>query len=126
MNIHKFQYIHVIYMPKYLSKKKIREKMRAAQDQQKKYVDLRRRKLEFEEGDRVFLKISLTKGVKRFGMRGKLSLEFIGPYEILRRVGEVAYELAFPVELSKVHRLCSVHLIFAYFRSNQIRSDQKK
>ncbi|XP_019105544.1 uncharacterized protein LOC109135256 [Beta vulgaris subsp. vulgaris] len=94
--------------------RKIREKMKEAQDRQKKYADLRRRKLEFEEGDRVFLKVSPTKGVKRFGMRGKLSPKFIRPYEILRRVGEVAYELALSVELSKVHNVFHVSQLRKY------------
>ena len=61
--------------------------MKIAQGRQKKYADTRRRKLEFEVGDKVFLKVSPTKGVKRFGIRGKLSPKFIGPYEILKKVG---------------------------------------
>ncbi|XP_048502768.2 uncharacterized protein LOC125498579 [Beta vulgaris subsp. vulgaris] len=89
--------------------KMIQEKMKAAQDRQKKYADLRRRKLEFEVGDKVFLKISPTRGVKRFGAKGKLS-----PYEILSRVGEVAYELALPVELSKVHNVFHVSQLRKY------------
>ena len=61
----------------------IREKIKITQDIQKKYADTRRRKLKFEEGDKVFLKVSPTKGVKRFGIWGKLSPMFIGPYGIL-------------------------------------------
>ena len=83
--------------------------MKTAQDRQKKYADIRRRKLEFEVGDKVFLKVSPTKGVKRFGIRGKLSPKFIGPYEILKRVGEVAYEIALPTELSRIHNSREVH-----------------
>ncbi|XP_060202253.1 uncharacterized protein LOC132630707 [Lycium barbarum] len=55
--------------------------------------------LEFMEGEQVLLKISPMKGVLRFGKRGKLSLRYIGPFEILRRVGAVAYELALPLGL---------------------------
>ena len=55
------------------------------------------RDLEFEEGDKVYLKISHMKGVVRFGKKGKLSPRYVGPYEILKRVGKVAYELIIPV-----------------------------
>ena len=49
------------------------------------------------------MKISPMKGVIRFGSKGKLSLRYVGPYEILKCVGEVAYELVLPVELLSVH-----------------------
>ena len=62
----------------------VRDRMRAAQSRQKSYADNRRRELEFGVGDHVFLKISPSKGVMRFGKRGKLSPRYIGPFEILR------------------------------------------
>ncbi|GJR08097.1 putative nucleotidyltransferase, ribonuclease H [Tanacetum coccineum] len=58
---------------------------------------------EFQVGDRVFLKVSPFRGVKRFGIKGKLSPRFIGPFEILERIGEVSYRLALPPQLSHVH-----------------------
>ena len=61
--------------------------------------------MEFEVGDFVFLKVSPTKGVARFGKRGKLSPRYIGPYQIAKRVGEVAYKLNLPPELSGVHSI---------------------
>ena len=61
------------------------------------------RPLQFEAGDSVFLKISPTKGVIRFGVRGKLSPRFIGPFEITERVGAVAYRLKLPPSLEGVH-----------------------
>jgi hypothetical protein len=91
----------------------IRDRMKAAQDRQKSYAD-RRRKLEFQVGEKVFLKVSPTKGVKRFGMQGKLDPRYIGPYEILRRVGEVAYELALPPQLAKVHNVFHVSQLRRY------------
>ncbi|GKE65149.1 hypothetical protein Tco_1519310, partial [Tanacetum coccineum] len=70
---------------------------------QKSYADKHRRDLEFQVGDRVFLKVSPFRGVKRFGIKGKLSPRFIGPFEILERIGEVSYRLALPPQLSHVH-----------------------
>ncbi|KAL5570826.1 hypothetical protein UlMin_020423 [Ulmus minor] len=64
---------------------KIQKRMRAAQSRHKSYADKRRRPLEFNKGDHVFLKIAPMKGVMRFGKKGKLSPRFIGPFEILKR-----------------------------------------
>ena len=66
-------------------------------------MDNRRRDLQFEISDQVFLKISPWKGVLRFGKRGKLSPRYIGPYEIVSQVGPVAYRLKLPPELSRIH-----------------------
>ncbi|XP_075079677.1 uncharacterized protein LOC107760418 [Nicotiana tabacum] len=81
----------------------IRQRFLTAQSRQKSYVDKRRRDLVFTIGDKVFLRVSPMKGVMRFGKRDKLSPRFIGPYEILDRVGAVAYRLALPPELSFIH-----------------------
>ena len=70
--------------------------MKTAQSRHKSYTDRRRRPLEFELDEKVFLNISLTKGITRFRKRGKLNPHFIGPFEILERVGKVAYRLALP------------------------------
>ena len=64
-----------------------------AYTQQRSYADNRRRDLEFEEGDKVYLKISPIKEVVRFVNKWKLSPCYVGPYEIVQRVGKVAYEL---------------------------------
>ncbi|KAJ9565428.1 hypothetical protein OSB04_001394 [Centaurea solstitialis] len=81
----------------------IRERLKIAQDRQKSYADKRRRPIEFQVGDKVMLKISPWKGVVRFGKRGKLSPRYIGPYKIIKRVGEVAYKLELPEELQGIH-----------------------
>ncbi|XP_074271163.1 uncharacterized protein LOC141595090 [Silene latifolia] len=92
----------------------IREKMRAAQDRQKSYTDLRRSDIEFAVGDKVLLKVSPMRGVMRFGKMGKLSQKFIGPYEMLDRVGEVAYRLALPPALDRVHNVFHVSQLHKY------------
>ncbi|XP_074297605.1 uncharacterized protein LOC141628348 [Silene latifolia] len=92
----------------------IRQKMRASQDRQKSYADTRRTDISFEVGEKVLLKVSPMKGVMRFGKRGKLSQKFIGPYEILDRVGEVAYHLALPSALARVHNVFHVSQLRRY------------
>ncbi|GJU46372.1 hypothetical protein Tco_1203638 [Tanacetum coccineum] len=79
------------------------EKPKAVRDFQKSYVDFRRKPLEFELGDRVLLKVTPWKGVVRFGKKGKLAPRYIGPFEILKRIGPVAYRLRLSEELSGVH-----------------------
>nr|GEX64191.1 reverse transcriptase domain-containing protein [Tanacetum cinerariifolium] len=81
----------------------IRQRLQAARDRQRSYVNIRRKPLEFQVGDRVILKVSPRKGVIRFGKRGKLNPRYIGPYKILKKVGPVAYTLELPEELSNVH-----------------------
>ncbi|GJU73898.1 retrotransposon protein, putative, ty3-gypsy subclass [Tanacetum coccineum] len=90
------------------------EKLKEAQTRQKSYADRHRRALEFQPGEHVFLKVSPTRGVRRFGIKGKLSPRFIGPFEILDRVGEVSYRLALPPQLSHVHNVFHVSLLRGY------------
>ena len=81
----------------------IREQMKTARDRQQSYADKRRKPLEFQVGDRVLLKVSPWKGMVRVGKRGKLNPRYIGPFEILARIGPVAYKLKLPQELQSVH-----------------------
>jgi hypothetical protein len=81
----------------------IGENLRTAQSRQKSYADTRRRLLEFKEGDHVYLKVSLIQGMRTFKVKGKLSPRFIGPFLIVKRVGEVAYQLELPDHLADVH-----------------------
>jgi hypothetical protein len=92
----------------------IKERLITAQSRQKSYADNRRRELAFEEGSKVFLKISPTKGVARFGKKGKLQPRFIGPFEILERVGPMAYRLALPPSIAGVHDVFHVSLLRKY------------
>ncbi|KAL0539660.1 hypothetical protein IC582_023876 [Cucumis melo] len=93
---------------------KIRSRMHTAQSRQKSYADVRRKDLEFEIGDKVFLKVAPMKGVLRFERRGKLSPRFVGPFEILERIGPVAYRLALPPSLSTVHDVFHVSMLRKY------------
>jgi hypothetical protein len=68
------------------------------------------RPLEFEVGDRVFLKVSPIRGVMRFGKKGKLSPRFIRPFEITQRVGRLAYRIALPPNLVRTHDVFHVSM----------------
>nr|GFA83658.1 putative reverse transcriptase domain-containing protein [Tanacetum cinerariifolium] len=81
----------------------IKERLKVTQDFQKSYADKRRKPLEFSVGDKVLLKVSPRKGVVRFGKRSKLSPRYVGPFEIVERIGPVAYRLRLPKELTGVH-----------------------
>ena len=92
----------------------IRQRLLMAQNWQKSYAVVRRRPLELEIGDHVFLKVMPKRGVVRFGKRGKLSLRFIGPFKILERIGTVAYRLALPPNMSDVHEVFHVFMLQKY------------
>ncbi|GKB59110.1 hypothetical protein Tco_0915296, partial [Tanacetum coccineum] len=81
----------------------IKDKLKAARDHQKSYVDKRRKPLEFSVGDYVLLKVSPWKGVVCFGNKGKLAPRFVGPFEIIDKVGPLAHRLDLPEELDGVH-----------------------
>ncbi|KAL0409458.1 UNVERIFIED_CONTAM: hypothetical protein Sradi_1880200 [Sesamum radiatum] len=86
----------------------IRKRLKRAQDRQKSWADVKRRPLEFHQGDKVYLKIFPTRGVIRFGRSGKLSPRYVGPYEVLEKLGEVAYRIALPPSLARVHNVFHV------------------
>ncbi|GJZ95482.1 hypothetical protein Tco_0667816 [Tanacetum coccineum] len=77
--------------------------MQAARNRQKSYANLKRKPMEFQVGDKVMLKVSPWKRVIRFGKRGKLNPRYVRPFKVLGKVGEVAYKLKLPEELSRVH-----------------------
>ena len=79
-------------------------------------MQIRKKKkdIEYEVKDKVFLKVSPWRKIFRFGKKGKLSLRFIGPYEILERIGPVVYRLAFPPELAKLHNVFHVSMLQKY------------
>ncbi|KAA3479974.1 DNA/RNA polymerases superfamily protein [Gossypium australe] len=94
--------------------KVIRDSLKSASDRQKSYADLKRKDIKFEIGDKVFLKVSPWKKVLRFRHKYKLSPRFIGPYEIIERVGPVAYRLRLPPELEKIHNVFHVSMLRRY------------
>ncbi|GKA92735.1 putative reverse transcriptase domain-containing protein, partial [Tanacetum coccineum] len=81
----------------------IKDRLKAACDRQKSYADKRRKPLEFSVGDYILLKVSPWKGVVHFGKKGKLAPRFVRPFEIIKKVGPVAYRLDLPEELNGVH-----------------------
>ena len=91
--------------------KVIQERFKMAQSRQKSYIDVRRRPLEFEVDDWVFLKVSPMKGVMRFGKKGKLSVRYIGTYKISKKFGNIAYELELPQELAVLHPVFHVFML---------------
>ncbi|KAL0278067.1 UNVERIFIED_CONTAM: Transposon Tf2-11 polyprotein [Sesamum radiatum] len=92
----------------------VKKCLKTAQDRQKSYADKHRREMEYEIGDKVFLKVSPWKGILRFGRQGKLSPRYIGPYEIIERIGPLAYRLALPSELSQIHDVFHVSMLRRY------------
>ena len=94
--------------------KLIREKMKASQSGQKSYHDKRRKDLEFQEGDHVFLRVTPVTGVGRALKSRKLTSRFIDPYQISARVGVVAYRVALPPSLSNLHDVFHVSQLRKY------------
>ncbi|KAL8148810.1 hypothetical protein AgCh_005977 [Apium graveolens] len=89
----------------------IQKRLIAAQDRQRKYIDQSRKDMEFEEGNLVLLKVSPWKGLTRFRKKGKLSPRYVGPFDILKRVGKVAYELALPPHMKHIHNVFNVSML---------------
>jgi len=83
--------------------KLIQEKMKASQSRQKSYHDKRKKDLEFQEGDHVFLRVTPVTGVGRALKSKKLTLRFIGPYQISERIGTTAYKVGLPPHLLNLH-----------------------
>ncbi|XP_015970976.1 uncharacterized protein LOC107494453 [Arachis duranensis] len=94
--------------------KHIREKIQIAQSRQKSYADIRHRPLEFNEGDHIFLRMTPTTRIGRALRTKKLNLRYLGPFQILKRVGPVAYQVALPPYLSNLHDVFHVSQLKKY------------
>ena len=92
----------------------IREILKATQDSQKSYIDTRRRNLEFEVRDMVFLKAAYWKGIICFQKWGKLNPQYIGQFKILERIGLVAYQLELPRDSKRIHDVFHVSMLRKY------------
>jgi hypothetical protein len=87
---------------------RIHANLKAARDHQESYANKRHRPLEFEAGDHVYLRVSPTRGVKRFRIKGRLAPHYMSPFLILARLGNVAYCLKLPPTFSGVHNVFHV------------------
>jgi hypothetical protein len=92
----------------------VRESLKVAQTRQKSYADKRRRDLSFEVGHFVYLKVSPMRGTRRFKVKGKLAPRYIGPFKIVDRKGEIAYQLELPPQLSDEHDVFHVSQLKKY------------
>jgi hypothetical protein len=88
--------------------RRIQDNLKAVKSRQETYANKRHRPLEFEVGNHVYLRVSPMKGVKRFGVKGKLAPRYIGPFPILEKCGTVAYKLDLPPSLARVHDIFHV------------------
>jgi hypothetical protein len=88
--------------------KQIQVNILAAQSRQKSYIDKRRRPLEFEVDDHVYLQVSPMKGVRRFGIKGKLAPHYNGLYAIIDKYGPLSYQVELPSKLSGVNNVFHV------------------
>jgi hypothetical protein len=82
--------------------KQIQANILAAQSRQKSYADKRRSPLEFKVGDHVYLRVSPMKGVRCFGIKGKLAPRYIGPYSFIDKHSPTSYQVELPTRLSGV------------------------
>nr|KYP39704.1 Retrotransposable element Tf2 [Cajanus cajan] len=94
--------------------KMIQEKLRMTQSKQKSYADKRRRPLKFQESDHVFLKFTPTTSIGRVMKSNKLTPRFIGPYQILRKIGPITYQISLPPFLSNLHNVFYVSQLRKY------------
>ena len=94
--------------------KMIRDRLKVSTNRHISYADMKRKNIPYEVGEKVFMKVSPLKKVMRFGKKGKLNPIFIGPYEMIEKVGLVAYRLELPSELEKIHNMFHVSMLQSY------------
>ncbi|SPT20120.1 unnamed protein product [Triticum aestivum] len=97
--------------------KVIRENLKAAQSRQKSYYDSKHRDLAFEIGDHVYLRVSPMKGTRRFGIKGKLAPRYVGPFKIIGKRGDLAYQLELPPNFANVHDVFHVSQLRKCFKT---------
>jgi hypothetical protein len=97
--------------------RRIQKNLKVAKLRQESYANKRRRPLQFEVGDHVYLKVSPMKGMKRFGVKGKLSPRYIGPFLILEKCEKMAYKLDLPPSLTGVYDIFHVSQLKKYLKA---------
>ena len=97
--------------------KVIRDNLKAAQSRQKSYYDSKHRDLAFEIGDHVYLRVSPMKGTRRFGIKGKLAPRYVGPFKIIGKRGDLAYQLELPSNFANVHDVFHVSQLRKCFKT---------
>ena len=97
--------------------KVIRENLKAAQSRQKSYYDSKHRDLAFEIGDHVYLRVSPMKGTRRFGIKGKLAPRYVGPFKIIGKRGNLAYQLELLSNIANVHDVFHVSQLCKCFKT---------
>nr|CAD40414.3 OSJNBa0065J03.10 [Oryza sativa Japonica Group] len=123
---HQTQYsIHPVLTEAEEKVRTVRERLRIAQSRQKSYADNRRRELTFEAGDYVYLRVTPLRGVHRFQTKGKLAPRFVGPYKILERRGEVAYQLELPFNMIGIHDVFHVSQLKKCLRVPEEQADSE-
>jgi len=106
--------------------KMIQEKMKASQSRQKSYHDKRRKDIEFQVGEHVFLRVNPVTGVGRALKCRKWTPRFVGPFEIFEKVGVVAYRIALPPSLANLHEVFHVSQLrkYVYDESHVVQVDE--
>jgi hypothetical protein len=116
MGLENERFLDPTYCKKPRSKFTWLEGLQVGQSRLKSYADHRRRELSFDVGNFVYLKVSAMRGLRCLKVRGKLAPRFIGPFKILKKRGEVAYQLELPPQLSDVHDVFHVSQLKKYPR----------
>lgn len=94
--------------------KLIVQRLKTAQSRQKSYADVKRKPIEFEIDDYVFLRVKPRHSIIRFENKGKLALRYIGSYRVIEKIGTVAYHLDLPPKLEHIHNVFRVSMLRRY------------
>src|SRR5664279_3086068 len=101
----------------------IRENLKAAQSRQKSYYDKHHKEMRYEIGDKVYLRVSPLRGVRRFGIKGKLAPRYVGPFTILAKRGDLSYKLELPSTFANVHDVFHISKLWRCFKDPICRVD---
>ena len=94
----------------------IRENLKIAQSRQKSYYDKHHQEIHYEIGDKAYLRVSPLRGVRRFGIKGKLAPRYVGPFTVLAKRGDLSYQLELPIKFPNVHDVFHVSQLRRCFK----------